>query len=104
MIRNGDAAESETNLPKPRPRWLAPALWVTFAVGLLVQDLSPRLKIERNAFVMPPALIAQGKEFRPDEIVARERRMQLLSGLLTVGSAIGLALCYRQTLFKRRSP
>ncbi len=94
----------KTNPPKPRPRWLAPALWVIFGVGLLVQGLSPRLKIERNAFVIPPALSSQGKEIRPDEIIARERRMQLLSGALTVGSAIGLVFCYRQALFRRRSP
>ncbi len=105
MRRYNGAAESETNPPKSRPRWLAPALWVIFGAGLLVQGLSPRLKIERNAFVMPPGLLlSQGKEIRPDEIIARERRMQLLSGALTVGGAIGLVFCYRQALFRRRSP
>jgi hypothetical protein len=37
-------------------------------------------------------------------IVAQARRMHLLSGLLTVGAAVGLAFHYRHSLGRRRYP
>ena len=79
-------------------------LWVGLASGLLVQVFAPRLKIQNSQFVIPPALIESGNEVRPDEIVARERRMQLLSGILTLGGALGLAVYYRHALVGSRLP
>jgi hypothetical protein len=73
-------------------------LWVIFAAGLLVQFGAPRLKIENNAFVMPPIVNEQGATLRPDSLVRRERWMQAASGLLTVGGALALGVCYRRTL------
>jgi hypothetical protein len=88
----------------PRRWWLAVFFWSIFGAGLLVQVFAPRLKIEHNAFVIPPSLVSGSKEINPAEIVARERRMQLLSGLLTLSGAVGLAFYYRKTLMGRRSP
>jgi hypothetical protein len=68
---------------------------------LLVQAFAPHLKIQDNKFVIPPSLLSGVKEVRPDEIVARERRMQALSGILTLGSGLGLGFYYRQALFPR---
>ncbi len=87
-----------------RRRWIAVLLWAIFGAGLLVQAFAPRLKIRNGAFVMPTSRISEGKDIRPDEIVTRERRMQLLSGILTVGGALGLALFYRHVWVRPRSP
>ena len=73
-------------------------LWVVFVAGLLVQFAAPRLKIENNAFVMPPIVNVQGTILRPDALVRRERWMQGISGILTVGGALALGVCYRRTL------
>ena len=86
-----------------RRRSLALLCWLVFAAGLLVQVLSPHLKISNGAFVIPPKMTAGRNAIRPDEIVARQRRMQLLSLLLTVGGALGLALLYGETLIGRGS-
>jgi len=77
--------------------------WVVFAAGLLIQLLAPHLKIENGAFVIPPTLTAGANEIRPAEIVARQRRMQLISALLTVSGALGLAVLYRDILTGRTS-
>ena len=87
-----------------QPRLVAVLLWAIFGAGLLVQAFAPRLKITNNAFVMPPSLTTQGKEINPAEIVAKERRMQLLSALLTAGGALGLAYYYRRVLLRTHSP
>jgi hypothetical protein len=81
-------------------RWRSLALlcWLVFAAGLLVQLLSPHLKISNGAFVIPPKMAAGRNAIRLDEIVARQRRLQLLSVLLTVGGAVGLAFLYRDIL------
>jgi hypothetical protein len=82
-------------------RWRTPiavALWTLFAAGLLVQFAAPRLRIENNAFVMPPIVNVQGATLRPDALVRRERWMQGISGVLTVGGALALGVCYRRTL------
>jgi len=63
-------------------------------VGLAVQAFAPRLKIANNAFIIPPALISEGQVVLPAELIEKERRLQLLSGLLTVGGALGLAFYY----------
>ena len=77
--------------------------WLLFAGGLLVQLLAPHLKIENGAFVIPPTFTAGANEIRPAEIVARQRRMQLISALLTVSGALGLAVLYRDILTGRTS-
>src|SRR6266702_3911378 len=81
-----------------RRRSLALLFWLVFAAGLLVQLLSPHLKISNGAFVIPPEMAAGSNAIRLDEIVARQRRMQLLSVLLTVSGALGLAFLYRDIL------
>ena len=81
-----------------RRRSLAFICWLVFAVGLLVQLLSPHLKVSNGAFVIPPKMAAGRNAIRLDEIVARQRRMQLLSILLTVSGALGLAFLYRDIL------
>jgi hypothetical protein len=77
--------------------------WVVFAAGLLIYLLAPHLKISNGAFVIPPTLTAGANEIRPAEIVARQRRMQLISALLTVSGALGLAVLYRDILTGRTS-
>ncbi|MGO9057673.1 MAG: hypothetical protein ACLQU2_09865 [Candidatus Binataceae bacterium] len=86
---------------KCRARWLAVLIWAIFGVGLLVQAFSPGLRIEHNKFVAP-GTISKGQEIHPDEIIARERTVQLLSATLTLGGALGLAVCYGPALFRRR--
>ena len=77
---------------------LALCLWAIFAAGLLVEMAAPRLKIENNAFVMPPVNDAQGPTLRPAALVRRDRWMQGASGILTLGSAVALGVYYRRTL------
>jgi len=84
-------------------RWHRTFFWALFALGLLLQGFGPHLKIKDNRFVLPPSLISANSEIRPAEIVERARRMQLLSSVLTLGGALGLALCYRKVLFGTRS-
>ncbi|SRR5258708_4377450 len=89
------------NKRNARRVWLGLLLWLALAAGLFVQAFGSHLKIQNNKFVIPPPLLSGGKEVRPDEMVARERRMQALSGILTVGSGVGLGFYYRQALFPR---
>lgn len=77
---------------------LAFFLWAIFAVGLLVEMAAPRLNIENNAFVMPRINNAQAATLQPDALVRRERWMQTLAGVLTLGGAAGLGVYYRRTL------
>jgi hypothetical protein len=84
-------------------RWRGAFFWALFGAGLLLQAFGPHLKIKDNRFILPPSLVSSGKQIRPDAIVARERTMQSLSAVFTVGGALGLALCYRKPLFGRRS-
>jgi hypothetical protein len=81
-----------------RRRSLALLCWLVFAAGLLVQLLSPHLKISNGHFVIPPEMTAGRNAIRLDQIVGGQRRMQLLSLLLTVGGALGLAFLYRDIL------
>ena len=85
-----------------RNKWLSALLWAIFASGLLVELLAPHLKIEHDAFVIPPSLGSQQKEINPAALVARERHMQLLAAVLTLGGAVSLAFYYRDTLINRR--
>jgi hypothetical protein len=73
-------------------------LWAVFAAGVLVEMMAPRLKIENNAFVMPPSANVQGTEMHPDALVRRERWMQTSAGILTVGGALALGFYYRRRL------
>ena len=81
--------------------WLGLLLWMAFGAGLLVQAFAPHLKIQNRQFVIPPSLVSKGKA--PDEIVGRERRMQVLSGILTVSSAVGLGFYYRHLFVRPRA-
>jgi hypothetical protein len=94
--------ESNSNQPERRPRWPAFFFWGVFILGLVAQAFAPRLKIERNAFVMPQSMVSAGKQVDPVAIVERERKMQLLSLLLTVTGAVGLGFYYQKALFGRR--
>jgi hypothetical protein len=81
-----------------RRKLLTICLWAVFASGLAIEAFAPRLKIENNAFIMPPAAMQQGAQIRPDVLVDHERRMQWAAATLTVGGAIALAFWYRRTL------
>src|SRR5581483_1452849 len=84
-----------------RPRRILVVLsWVIFGLGIVVQAMAPRLKVKNNVFVIPPSLLASGKPIDPAALVAHERRMQLLSVLLTLGGAVGLGICYRRVLIR----
>jgi hypothetical protein len=89
------------NKRNARRLWLGLLLWLGLVAGLLVQAFAPHLKVQNNKFVIPSSLLSGVKEVRPDEMVARERRMQALSGILTLGSGLGLGFYYRQALFPR---
>lgn len=78
--------------------WLVILFWALFGTGVLIQVFAPRLKIERNAFVIPPSMVVGGKELRPNELVSRERYMQAISAVLTTSGALGLAVQYRRAL------
>jgi hypothetical protein len=84
-------------------RWPSVFFWALFVAGLLLQALGPHLKIKDNRFILPPSLVSAGTEVRPDAIVARERKRQFLSAVLTAGGAVGLALRHRKALFGGRS-
>jgi hypothetical protein len=98
---NNQAANNHKDAPRftrVRQKRLALCLWAILAVGLLVEMAAPRLKIENNAFVMPPINDARGATLRPAELVRRERWMQAAAGLLTLGGAVALGIYYRRTL------
>jgi hypothetical protein len=93
--RNAQAQHSQG---KARETRLAICLWAIFGVGLLVEMAAPGLKIENNAFVMPPIDNAQAAVLRPDVLVRRDRWMQAAAGILTLGGALALGAYYRRTL------
>lgn len=88
----------QSGLETGRRRRLAWCLWAIFAAGLLVEISAPRLKIENNAFVMPPISDTHAATLRPDVLVRRERWTRATSGLLTLGGALALGVYYRQNL------
>ena len=83
---------------KSRSTRLTLLFWAIFGAGLVIQVAAPRLKIENNTFVMAPISDSRGGMLRPDRLVRRERWMQLASGILSVGGALALGVCYRQRL------
>ncbi len=97
-MNNHRNAQIQRSSGKNRRTRLALCLWAIFAAGLLVEIAAPRLKIENNAFVMPPINNAQAAILRPDALVRHERWMQGASGILTVGGALALGVYYRRTL------
>src|SRR5713101_78014 len=102
-MRDASVAHLSAGVDQPRwpTRWLAVLAWSIFGIGLLVQAFSSGVRIEHGKFVAPAA-ISQGREIHPGEIIARERRVQLLSATLTVVGALGLAVCYGPALLRRR--
>jgi hypothetical protein len=101
MRDNPAAALSGEDKRSWRIRWFAVLVWSIFGIGLLVQAFSPGLRIEHGKFVAPAAM-SYAKEIHPDEIIAQERRVQLLSVTLTVVGALGLAVRYGPALLRRR--
>ena len=97
-MNTGQGEELKGMSTKISSRWLEVCLWAVFAAGVLVEVMAPRLKIENNAFVMPPTANVQGREMRPDALVRRERWMQTSAGILTVGGALALGFYYRRRL------
>jgi|SRR5215831_522432 len=83
--------------------WLSVFFWTLFVAGLLLQTLGPHLRVKDNRFILPPSVVSAGTDVRPAAIVARERKKQVLSAVLTVGGAVGLALSHRKALFGRQS-
>ncbi len=98
LAKNPGNMQTQRAQGKAREAKLAVCLWAIFGVGLLVEMAAPRLKIENNAFVMPPINNVQATVLRPDVLVRRERWMQAASAILTVGGALALGAYYRRTL------
>jgi hypothetical protein len=86
------------NQTRFRHALLSMSLWAIFAAGIAIELLAPGLKIENHAFVMPPTVMQQGAQIRPDALVDHERHMQWAAGILTIGGAIALAFWNRRTL------
>ncbi len=96
---NGAHDEGWKGTSRPIPGTLLKVcLWAVFAAGLLVEMAAPPLKIENNAFVMPPTANVPGTQMRPDALVRREQWMQSSAGILTVGGALALGFYYRRRL------
>jgi hypothetical protein len=91
-------AQVNRSFGKAERTMLAFCLWAIFVTGLLVEMAAPRLKIENNAFVMLPISDARATTLRPDALVRRDRWMQAISGILTLGGALALGVYYRQHL------
>src|SRR5688572_2234272 len=91
-----------TNSARPPPAYAA-VCWVLFVSGILLHFLGPQLEISGGKFVIPASLAAEGKLMDPQQLVQRERRIQLASAILTVLGAAGLACLYRKTLLSSGS-
>jgi hypothetical protein len=73
------------------------SLWLVLAAGLLLQGFAPHVPIEGGSFKL--AELAGSASVDPIGLVNRERQMQLLSLILTVFGALGLAYSYRRQIF-----
>jgi hypothetical protein len=81
-----------------RRRIAATLLWAAFSLGLVIDICVPHLKVRDGGFVIPAALTSGKVEVRPDQLVAREKTIQLLCCFLTVTSTLGLGACYSNAL------
>lgn len=96
---NEGMALSRKYQPCARRRRIAAALlWAAFSLGLVIDVCVPHLKVRDGGFVIPATLTSGKTEVRPDQLVAREKTIQLLCCLLTVTSTLGLGACYRNAL------
>ncbi len=86
---------------KPQRRVLGPLSWAVFALGVLLQLSGPPLLISGNHFVVSEKVVEQSKLIEPAAMVGRFRRARVVSAMLALGGALGLAFCYRQALFRR---
>ena len=100
LRQSGDLSSLSATVPPSgrRHRWLAVLLWLIFGAGLLVHAYGPHVKITNDTFVIPPSLVSGGEHIDPAVIIAYERSKHLVSGILTVGGALGIALYYRNLL------
>src|SRR4030095_17263684 len=89
--------------PQRRRKWQGLLCWCLFTAGLLAKFLAPNLKVSNGAFVIPQVFAVEGATIAPHEIVAKERRMQLLAAILTASGALGLAFISRDLLRRSRS-
>ena len=87
--------------PRSPQWWLVLWFWLLFSAGVAVHLLAPNLERKDKAFVIPSELASSQNTFRPDLIVAKERRMQVISALLTMSGALGLGFLYRGVLLPR---
>jgi len=75
--------------------------WLVFGSGVLVHLLAPNLERKQEGFVIPVALSVGEGTVAPALIVAKERRMQVISAVLTASGALGLGFLYRGVLWPR---
>lgn len=73
--------------------------WLVFGGGVLVHYLAPNLERKQDGFVIPEALTAGRSGLDPGWIVAKERRMQWISAVLTATGALGLGYLHRRELW-----
>jgi hypothetical protein len=73
------------------------SLWLVLAAGFLLQGFAPHVPIEGGSFKLPE--LAESSSVDPIGLVSHERQMHVLSLLLTVIGALGLAYYYRRQVF-----
>jgi len=98
------AGEQTPNQSRHLLTCLVLAFWLLFAAGLVVHLMAPNLEKKEKAFVIPLTLGAGAGALRPDLIVAKERRMQGISAVLTVSGALGLFFFTVRHSFGRTRP
>lgn len=91
-----------TQKPSGRRKRFAALFWLLFGGGLLVHQLAPNLERTKEAFVVPMSLAQGQNTLNPAQIVAKERRLQVISAVLTASGALGLGLLYREALLRGR--
>ena len=99
----GSGPSGETSRPFFIRHFTPAVLWIVFSAGLAIQWISPRLKIEDNAFVVPSALLQKDTGVTLQSLITRERRLQTLSAILTLAGALGLAYHYRHIFVRPKS-